>query len=80
MKKYLPLLAAALTLTACSTAPESTPAPMQTPAAENATGEESAAAFPIGERCCAHITTGCTAQTQPITRCIAKRAQQILWG
>ena len=49
MKKYLPLLAAALTLTACSAAPESTPAPMQTPAAENATGEESAAAFPIGE-------------------------------
>ena len=49
MKKYLPLLAAALALTACSVAPESTPAPMQTPAAENATGEESAAAFPIGE-------------------------------
>jgi len=49
MKKYLPLLAAALALTACSAAPESTPAPMQTPAAENATGEESAAAFPIGE-------------------------------
>ena len=49
MKKYLPLLAAALALTACSAVPESTPAPMQTPAAENAAGEESAAAFPIGE-------------------------------
>lgn len=49
MKKYLPLLAAALALTACSTAPESTPAPIQTPAAENTTDEESTAAFPIGE-------------------------------
>lgn len=49
MKKYLPLLAAALALTACSAAPASTPAPMQTPAAENAADEEGAAAFPIGE-------------------------------
>ena len=49
MKKLALVFAATLALTACTAAPESTPAPMQTPAAENATDEESAAAFPIGE-------------------------------
>ena len=49
MKKLALVFAAALALTACSTAPESTPAPIQTPAAENATDEESTAAFPIGK-------------------------------
>ena len=49
MKKLALVFAATLALTACTAAPESTPAPIQTPAAENATDEESAAAFPIGE-------------------------------
>ena len=39
MKKYLPLLAAALALTACTAAPAETAAPAATPPARNRTDE-----------------------------------------
>ena len=49
MKKYLPLLAAALTLTACSASPAETAAPAATPPAESVTAETAQVnAFPVG--------------------------------
>lgn len=49
MKKYLPLLAAALALTACSAAPAETAAPAATPPAESVTAETAQMnAFPVG--------------------------------
>ena len=49
MKKYLPLLAAALALTACTAAPAETAAPAATPPAESVTAETAQVnAFPVG--------------------------------
>lgn len=49
MKKYLPLLAAALALTACSASPAETAAPAATPPAESVTAETAQVnAFPVG--------------------------------
>jgi hypothetical protein len=49
MKKYLPLLAAALALTACTAAPAETAAPAATPPAESVTAETAQMnAFPVG--------------------------------
>ena len=50
MKKYLPLLAAALALTACSASPAETAAPAATPPAESVTAETAQVnAFPVGD-------------------------------
>ena len=49
MKKYLPLLAAALALTACTASPAETAAPAATPPAESVTAETAQMnAFPVG--------------------------------
>lgn len=49
MKKYLPLLAAALALTACTASPAEIAAPATTPPTESVTAETAQVnAFPVG--------------------------------